>query len=99
MIRLILVRHGQTDYNLENRYCGFSNPPLNEKGLWQAKRLAERLRGLKIDKVYTSDLQRARQTAELIGAAVSRMVSDGSTAAVSGIGAVSSGAGAPAGSS
>jgi alpha-ribazole phosphatase len=66
MVRLILIRHAQTDYNLQKRYCGFSNPPLNDKGIEQVKRLAKRLKGLKIDKIYSSDLKRAYQTAQII---------------------------------
>jgi len=66
MTRVILIRHCQTDYNLENRYCGFSNPPLNNKGIQQSKRLAQRLGDVKIDKAYSSDLKRAYQTAEII---------------------------------
>lgn len=65
-MRLILIRHGLTDYNLENRYCGFSDPPLNDKGVWQAKKLADRLKNLKIDNIYSSDLKRAYETAEII---------------------------------
>ena len=66
MTRLILIRHGETDYNLQNRYCGFSNPPLNNKGIWQSKRLIERLTDLRIDKIYSSDLKRAYQTAKMV---------------------------------
>lgn len=66
MTRLILIRHGQTDYNSEKRYCGFSNPPLNEKGIEQVERLSFNLRKTKVDKVYSSDLQRAFQSAKLI---------------------------------
>lgn len=66
MARLILIRHGETEYNFENRYCGFSDPPLNTKGIWQSKRLANRLKSLKIDKIYSSDLRRAYQTAKII---------------------------------
>lgn len=66
MIRLILIRHGQTDYSLQNRYCGLCDPPLNKKGIWQSKKLAARLRGLDFDKVYSSDLKRAYQTAKII---------------------------------
>ena len=66
MTRLILIRHGQTDYNLQNRYCGFSNPPLNNQGIKQSKRLTARVKDIKIDKVYSSDLKRAYQTAEII---------------------------------
>lgn len=66
MTRLILIRHGQTDYNLENRYCGFSDPPLNDKGIAQAKKLTDELKDLKVDKVYSSDLRRAYETAKII---------------------------------
>lgn len=66
MARLILIRHGETDYNLQSRYCGFSNPPLNNKGIWQAKRLAVRLEDISIEKVYSSDSKRAYETAEII---------------------------------
>jgi len=65
-MRLILIRHGETDYSLARRYCGFSDPPLNDEGIRQARQLAARLKGMKIDKVYSSDLVRARQTAEIV---------------------------------
>lgn len=66
MTRLILIRHCETEYNLENRYCGFSNPPLNNKGIWQSKILARRLRDIKINKVYSSDLKRAYEIAKIV---------------------------------
>jgi alpha-ribazole phosphatase len=66
MVRLILVRHGQTDYSSARRYCGFSDPPLNPDGIRQARRLAAALRDLSIDRVYASDLARAQQTARLV---------------------------------
>jgi len=68
MKQLILIRHGETDYNLEDRYCGFSNPPLNSKGILQAEKLKIKLIGLnlKIDKVYSSDLKRAVETAKIV---------------------------------
>ena len=66
MARLILIRHGETDYNLQNRYCGFSNPPLNDKGIEQAEILATKLKDTRIDKVYSSDLKRAFETAKII---------------------------------
>ncbi len=66
MARLILIRHGETDYNLHRRYCGFSNPPLNDKGRQQAKILATKLEGVRIDKIYSSDLKRASETAQII---------------------------------
>lgn len=66
MTRLILIRHGETDYNLQNRYCGFSNPSLNKNGIWQSKKLADRLVNIKVGKVYSSDLKRAVETATII---------------------------------
>lgn len=66
MVRLLLIRHGETEYNSQHRYCGFSDPPLNDKGIWQCKRLAVRLKDTTIDKVYSSDLLRVRQTARII---------------------------------
>lgn len=66
MTRLLLIRHGQTDYSSQNRYCGFSNPPLNDKGISQCRQLAARLKETKVDKVYSSDLLRAMQTAKII---------------------------------
>lgn len=66
MTRLILIRHGETEYTLQERYCGFSNPPLNDKGMWQSERLAGLLEGVGIDKVYSSDLLRAYETAKII---------------------------------
>jgi len=64
--RLILIRHGETDYNAEKKYYGFSDPPLNDIGTWQAERLHERLKTEKIDQVYSSDLKRARHTAGIV---------------------------------
>jgi len=62
-MRIIFVRHGETDWNLEGRVQGNANVPLNRKGLEQAKRVAVRLKNEKIDAIYSSDLERARQTA------------------------------------
>ncbi len=66
MVRLILIRHGKTDYSSQSRYCGFTNPPLNNKGIRQSKKLAAKLKDIRIDKVYSSDLIRAYQTAKII---------------------------------
>lgn len=68
MTRLIIVRHGQTLWNLERKYQGHSDIALTEKGLNQAKAVAERLAEEKIDAVYASDLSRAFKTAECIAA-------------------------------
>ena len=66
MTRLILIRHGETDYTSQGRYCGFSDPSLNEKGIQQSEKLAIRLKETGVDKVYSSDLKRACQSAKLI---------------------------------
>ena len=66
MLRLLLVRHGQTAWNAQHRYQGHSDPPLNETGLAQARGLAARLQTLKIDLLISSDLQRALQTARIL---------------------------------
>lgn len=63
--RLLLIRHGQTAWNLEKRYCGFMDIGLNEQGINQAKCLSARLAGQEIHKVYSSDRKRAIQTAQL----------------------------------
>ena len=65
--RLILVRHGQTDYNLNGRLQGASDIPLNETGLAQARAVGESLaREEAIAAVYSSPLGRAQRTAEAI---------------------------------
>lgn len=63
--RLFLIRHGQTAWNLEKRYCGFMDIGLNEQGVNQAKCLSIKLAGEEIHKVYSSDRKRAIQTAEI----------------------------------
>ncbi|MDO8662756.1 MAG: histidine phosphatase family protein [Candidatus Omnitrophota bacterium] len=65
-MRLILIRHGQTDHNLQKRYCGSNDPALNNSGVHQAQMLRERLKGEKVGKVYSSSQKRAYQTAEII---------------------------------
>jgi broad specificity phosphatase PhoE len=66
MTAWILVRHGATDWNRDGCYQGQADPPLNEEGRAQASRLAEALAARPIEAVYSSDLQRARHTAEVI---------------------------------
>jgi broad specificity phosphatase PhoE len=63
---LILVRHGQTDWNVNGRYMGWTDEPLNEEGLRQAERLGRRLERWPISAVYSSPLKRARRTAEVV---------------------------------
>lgn len=67
MTKIIFVRHGETFWNESKRYQGHSDISLNEKGLQQAKLVAKRLAGEKISAIYSSDLIRAVQTAEIIG--------------------------------
>jgi broad specificity phosphatase PhoE len=64
---LLLVRHGETDWNAEGRLQGHTDRPLNDYGRRQATELAERLAGEGADAIYASDLVRASATAELIG--------------------------------
>jgi alpha-ribazole phosphatase len=66
MLHLSLVRHGQTEWNAQQRYQGHSDLPLNQAGLEQARQLAGRLQALQIDLVFSSDLRRALQTAEIL---------------------------------
>jgi broad specificity phosphatase PhoE len=63
---LLLVRHGETDWNAERRWQGRDDPPLNELGLQQARELADELEGEDVDALYTSDLRRALMTAEVL---------------------------------
>ncbi|NWJ44674.1 MAG: histidine phosphatase family protein [Chloroflexi bacterium] len=65
MPKLILVRHGQTDYNAQRRYQGHTDIPLNEMGLRQARALQKRLSHLKLTAAFCSDLSRARTTAQI----------------------------------
>jgi len=66
MTRLILIRHGLTDWNAKKKYCGSSDIKIDRKGARQARRIGTRLRNQKIDKIYSSDRKRAMQTARII---------------------------------
>lgn len=64
---IVLVRHGETDWNRERRFQGRADTPLNESGRAQARELAHLLRGDRLSAVYTSPLRRATETARIIG--------------------------------
>ena len=68
MTTLLLARHGETDWNREGRWQGWADPALNETGRAQARQLAEQLRSMPFDAVYSSDLRRASETAEIVAA-------------------------------
>src|SRR3974390_852132 len=64
---IYLARHGETAWSLTGRHTGLTDLPLTECGERNARRLAGRLQGLTVAKVFTSPLQRARRTCELAG--------------------------------
>ncbi len=64
--KLYLVRHGQTKWNLESRTQGTKNSDLTSLGFKQAKILGERLKNIKIDAIYSSPLERAASTAQIV---------------------------------
>lgn len=71
---VFLVRHGETEWSLSGRHTGLSDIPLTERGEHDARRLAERLRGLRFTQVLVSPLTRAVRTCELAGFAAAASV-------------------------
>ena len=67
MNKLILLRHGQSQWNLENRFTGWKNVPLTEKGEAEAKKAGELIKkhNISIDRVFSSVLERANRTVEI----------------------------------
>lgn len=66
MSDLLMIRHGQSVYNLENLFTGWLDVPLSEQGIKEAKEAAEKLKNYKIDVAYTSKLKRAIDTLHFI---------------------------------
>jgi broad specificity phosphatase PhoE len=66
MSTIVLIRHGETDWNILGRYQGQADPPLNTNGIKQAQQLAKELLQSSIDMIYTSPLLRTKRTAEII---------------------------------
>ncbi len=68
MATLVLVRHGQSQWNLENRFTGWIDVPLTEQGRAEARRAGELLKreGVRFSKAYTSALSRAQETLRII---------------------------------
>lgn len=65
-MRLYLVRHGETTWNLESRYQGHTDVELSDKGLYQGELLGKKMAKVKLDAIYASDLSRAYQTAQCV---------------------------------
>jgi len=63
---IYVTRHGETDYNVQKRYAGSTDIPLNDNGIYQARELANKLASTEFDIIITSPLLRAKQTAEII---------------------------------
>ena len=71
-MKLYLVRHGETDWNIESKIQGQTDIALNERGRQQAEEFAARIAGgdYQVDSIYTSSKRRALETARIIGAAL-----------------------------
>jgi 2,3-bisphosphoglycerate-dependent phosphoglycerate mutase len=66
MARLVLLRHGESQWNLENRFTGWVDVPLSLRGIQEAKDAGEKLRSFKFDRAFTSVLTRAIETLRLV---------------------------------
>lgn len=66
MARLVLLRHGESQWNLENRFTGWVDVPLSPRGIQEAKQAGETLRGFTFDRAFTSVLVRANDTLRLV---------------------------------
>lgn len=66
MARLVLLRHGESQWNLENRFTGWVDVPLSPRGVQEAKNAGDKLRGFTFDRAFTSVLVRAIETLRLV---------------------------------
>ena len=64
--RLLLIRHAQTEWNIQRRFQGHGDSPITEEGQEQLQRLKSRLAGLEFDVVYSSDLKRTMETSQML---------------------------------
>ena len=81
MNKLVLLRHGQSQWNLENRFTGWKDVPLTEKGIKEAKNAGVLIKknNIKFDKIFSSVLERANKTAEIaiIEAEMNKFIENG----------------------
>lgn len=66
MALLILLRHGESQWNLENRFTGWVDIDLSERGIKEAEEAGKKIKDIRIDKIYTSALKRAYHTMEIV---------------------------------
>ncbi|MEO8665821.1 MAG: 2,3-bisphosphoglycerate-dependent phosphoglycerate mutase [Ignavibacteria bacterium] len=66
MPKLVIVRHGQSQWNLENRFTGWNDIDLSPAGVEEARKAGEKLKNYKFDEAFTSDLIRAQRTLDII---------------------------------
>jgi len=66
MGKLVLVRHGQSQWNLENKFTGWVDVDITPLGELEAKKAGEKLKGIQFDRAFTSDLKRAQRTLQII---------------------------------
>ncbi len=72
MLKLIILRHGETEFNKAKKFQGWENTPLTENGLKQVEKAADRLKNEKIDELYTSPLTRCEILAKAISEAIEK---------------------------
>lgn len=66
MLKILIIRHGETFSNAQRRFSGHQDVDLTKKGIWQAEKLAARLANLPIKAIFSSDLKRSIHTATII---------------------------------